>query len=168
MPSNSSQPSSPPSNKAALAAFAALLHAYNRAFFPHRPTLLAGCNAVALAGWVLGVDPACGGRTTFGPYVQCDPLSRCVGCEAFCSTEDGVVALSAKTGGRPVLMLERSEPGIGAMPALAIRTFVPGLPGQGGVFRPLLNPVDGEIVLVDVVRNVMASVEPEGHLRFLA
>lgn len=144
-------------------ALAALLYIHNPAFARHRPGLDPAANAVIMARWAMAYDPL-GAGPGFGPYMQCDPIARCLGCELFCSTEAGLVALSARCAGRSVLMVE-PQPAPDGSSVFAVRTFVPGLPGQSGVFRPMVDHEDGQLILVDLARGLSAALEADGSMR---
>lgn len=148
---------------APVTALAKMIWLHDHDFANHNLMPIAGTKALALGRWAIAYDADTGPQ--FGRFNHCGGLSRCVGCEQFCETENFGVHVSARSDGRSVVVIE-NWPAASSSSPLRLRTFVPGLPGQSDLWNAAVDPNTGRLMLVNAERGVSADLLPAGRLDF--
>lgn len=161
MPPTTTPAHMPDLHARAMLGFALALQQQDPSFCAGPPMRLANGSAVRIGSWAIGLDLNGPADRHFGRYANCSPVSRCLNCSPFCTTETPAVDLSIRSGGCSALWVE-AEDLFDRRPCVSVRSFVPGRPESSDVWVPTLCPVTGRLQLVATIGMRTALLMPDG------
>ena len=163
MPPTTTPASMPDLHARVISGFALAMQQSCFSFTANQPKPNANGNAVRLGNWAIGLNLDGPADQHFGRYANCNPISRCLNCSPFCTTETPAVDLSIRLGGCSALWIETEEL-FGRRPRVTVRSFVPGRPQLSDVWIPTLCPITGRLQLVATAGTRTAILQPDGTL----